>query len=440
VTRTRRLPTHHVAAVVIGNALEFYDFLSFGFFAVNLARVMFPAGAPGVSLLLTVMTGSLGFLARPIGAVIFGVLGDRIGRKPMMLATFLMMGTGALGLALTPTYGQIGIWAPTLVVVFRLIQGLAAGGDVGPTTAYLVESAPAARRGLYASLQYGAMRIGVTVSGLVGLSIASVMSPSALDSLGWRLAFGIGAAIVPFAFVMRRRLDETLHQPELDASLPSTLNVGLYVTALVGVFGALTLIGINDFLYTFSVSWLAVPSRTAYWLTVVNGAEQLVCVVLGGWLADRYGRRGVALTPAVIGAVIVLPLFSWMASDAHFGRLVVATLLLTPLTMIAAAASYVTLVEVTPKRWRSGLIGVGYGLIVALSFGFAPPILTAYVQRSGDLRAPGYGYLLGYILAACAALLMPETRPPTLDGRRHTEPSKSEAEATAASSVRSATR
>ncbi|OZA35360.1 MAG: MFS transporter, partial [Novosphingobium sp. 17-62-9] len=139
----QHLPTpKQFVAVISGNALEFYDFLSFSFFAVNVSRVMFPAGAPGSALLLTLMTAGAGFGARPLGAVLFGLLGDRIGRRPTMLATFALMGVSALGLALTPSYAAIGVWAPVLVVVFRLLQGLAAGGDVGPTTAFLAESSP----------------------------------------------------------------------------------------------------------------------------------------------------------------------------------------------------------------------------------------------------------------------------------------------------------
>jgi len=187
--------TSKIVAVVIGNSLEFYDFLSFTFFSVNLARVMFPAGLPGTALLLTLMTGSLGFFARPVGAVLFGLLGDRIGRRPSMLATFMLMGVGALGLALTPSYASIGLAAPILVVVFRIVQGVAVGGDVGPTTAYLAECAPTARRGLFTSLQLAAMRIGAMAGGLVGLGLASTMSPAALDAYGWRIAFGIGAAV-----------------------------------------------------------------------------------------------------------------------------------------------------------------------------------------------------------------------------------------------------
>ena len=167
----RHLPTRkQFAAVISGNALEFYDFLSFSFFAVNVSRVMFPAGAPGSALLLTLMTAGAGFGARPLGAILFGLLGDKVGRRPTMLATFALMGVSAIGLALTPSYSVIGIWAPVLVVIFRLLQGLAAGGDVGPTTAFLAESSPPERRGMLVALQLVAMRIGVLGSGLVWLA------------------------------------------------------------------------------------------------------------------------------------------------------------------------------------------------------------------------------------------------------------------------------
>lgn len=230
----RHLPTwRQFVAVISGNALEFYDFLSFSFFAVNVSRVMFPAGAPGSALLLTLMTAGAGFGARPLGAILFGLMADRIGRRPTMLATFALMGVSALGMAITPDYAAIGVLAPVLVVMWRLLQGLAAGGDVGPTTAFLAESAPPARRGLLIALQLVAMRIGVLASGLVGLVLASLLTPAQLDAFGWRIAFAIGAGIVPLAFVLRRRLDETLHLPETGPNVVVRLDLRAYVAALV---------------------------------------------------------------------------------------------------------------------------------------------------------------------------------------------------------------
>lgn len=403
--------TSRIIAVVTGNALEFYDFLAFTFFAVNIARVMFPAGRPGTALLLTLMTGSLGFFARPVGAVLFGVLGDRIGRRPTMLATFTLMGVGALGLAVTPSYAVIGLAAPILVVAFRVVQGMAAGGDVGPTTAYLAECAPLARRGLFASLQLAAMRLGALASGLVGLGLASAMSPGALDAIGWRIAFGLGAAIVPFAFMLRRRLEETLHLPEADPRAPVRIEPLVYGAALLGMFGGLTMSSMSDFMFTFATTWLAVPAPVAYRLTVAICAVQVGSVLFGGWMCDRVGRRWLKLYPSLAGALLAVPLFAWGVAGGGMGRLSAAVLALTALSALTMSPAYVALVECSPKRMRSGLVGIGYGLVIAAAFGLAPPLVAGYVRTSHDLDGPAYVWLVGFALMLLSALTTRETHP-----------------------------
>ena len=159
----------HVAAVVIGNGLEFYDFLTYAFFAVQIGHTFFPVKDPTSSLLLSLATFGAGFFTRPLGGFIIGSMGDRLGRRPAMLLSVSLMGLAITGLALTPSYAAIGVAAPVLVILFRLMQGLALGGEVGPTTAYLIEAAPVHRRGFYASLQYATQDCAVLVSGLIGL-------------------------------------------------------------------------------------------------------------------------------------------------------------------------------------------------------------------------------------------------------------------------------
>ena len=397
--------------MVSGNLLEFYDFLSFSFFAVSLARVMFPKDAPGVGLLLTLMTGSLGFFARPVGAAIFGVLGDRIGRKPGMLITFSLMGLGALGMALTPSYAGIGIAAPVLVVSFRLIQGLAAGGDVGPTSAYLAEAGPVASKGALVSLQYAAMRGGALLSGVAGYIIASSLPPDQLDQFGWRIAFGLGAAIVPFAFLLRSRLDETLHLSEDHVGAVKRLDPRVYGLATLGVFGGLTPVGLCDFFYTFAVTWLKIPQRDAYWITIWVCAVQLACSVVGGYLADRYGRRIVKLVPWTIAVVAAIPLLGWGFTGGVLWKVITAGCLLCALIQIGAVATLISFVESTPKTSRSGLIGIGYGLAVASAFGLGPPLVAQLVTRTHDLKYLAYGFAASLAFALIMAALAPESRP-----------------------------
>lgn len=400
-----------IIAIISGNALEFYDFLAFSFFAINIGRVMFPAGAPGASLLLAMVTGAFGFLMRPVGAILFGILGDRLGRRPTMLATFLLMGAGALGLALTPSYAQIGIAAPVLVVVFRLLQGLAAGGDVGPTTAYLVECTRPERRGLFSSLQLSAMRMGALLSGLVGLSLAEWLPPAALDSFGWRIAFAIGGLIVPFAFLLRRRLEETLHLPEPDPHAPAKLQPRLYAAALIGMLGNLVGSSTADFLYPFAVTYMKVAPRDAYLMVMLLGMLAASLLALGGALSDRLGRRPIRITVGTIGAVGAVPLFGWLSEAPSFERLLCIALTLGVALAACGAASYAALLDLTPKTSRSRLVGIGYGVAVAVAFGATPPVATWWLNATGDFRIPGVFYSIGFALMVLSGVLLPETAP-----------------------------
>lgn len=411
----RHLPTRkQFAAVISGNALEFYDFLSFSFFAVNVSRVMFPVGAPGSALLLTLMTAGAGFGARPLGAILFGLLGDKVGRRPTMLATFALMGVSAIGLALTPSYSVIGIWAPVLVVIFRLLQGLAAGGDVGPTTAFLAESSPPERRGMLVALQLVAMRIGVLGSGLVGLVLASVLTPAQLDAYGWRIAFAIGAGIVPLAFILRRRLDETLHLPETGPNVVTELDVAAYAAALLGVFGFLLAGATGDFLFVYAVTFLKIPVTNGYVLQMAAAGTQIVGLLFGGWLGDRVGRQKVNFATAVLAAAVSLPLFRWGIAGGTLGQLALAAALLLLMATVSAAVAYAAFVEITPKRHRAGLVGIGYGAVVALTFGLTPVLLTRYIGQSGDLAAPGYAFVLAAAALIASSLLLGLRAPRTL--------------------------
>jgi len=198
------LPLRQVASVGVGNALEFYDFLTFSFFAIQIGHCFFPAARTSHGLLFTLATFGAGFVTRPLGGFVIGRFADRSGRKPAMMLSFALMGAAITGLALTPSYTTIGAAAPALLLVFRLLQGFALGGEVGPSTAFLIEAAPPRRRGLYVGLQYGTQDIAVLAAGLVGYVLSSWLSAAALDAWGWRIAFLLGAAVVPVGLIIRR--------------------------------------------------------------------------------------------------------------------------------------------------------------------------------------------------------------------------------------------
>src|SRR5690348_4528985 len=184
---SRGLPARHIAAVAAGNALSFYDSLTYSFFAIQIGRAFFPSKDSTASLLLSLATFGAGFLTRPLGGLIIGRMGDRVGRKPAMILSFTLMGIALLGISLTPSYATIGVAAPICAVLFRMLQGFALGGEIGPTTVYLIEAAAPERRGFYNGLGAATQDGSVVAAGVVGVILSSLLSPTALDAYGWRI-------------------------------------------------------------------------------------------------------------------------------------------------------------------------------------------------------------------------------------------------------------
>src|ERR1700759_1387329 len=208
-------------AATIGNMLEFYDFITYSFFAIQIGHTFFPTGSEYGSLMLSLATFGAGFVTRPIGGIVLGIYSDRIGRRPALLLSFALMGAAILTITFTPSYNTIGIAAPIIVIAARMVQGFALGGEVGPTTAYLVEIAPPLRRALVVSWQPTSQEIAATTGALVGVILSKIMTPEMLDSFGWRIAFLIGAACLPFGLWMRARLPETIPQGDSAAAVES---------------------------------------------------------------------------------------------------------------------------------------------------------------------------------------------------------------------------
>src|SRR5690242_15819590 len=174
-----------VAATVLGNGLEFYDFTTYAFFAVTIGRVFFPARDPFISLLLSVAAFGVGFVSRPLGGIVIGAYADRAGRKPAMMLSIALMAAGMVLLAATPSYAVIGVAAPVVVVIARLVQGFALGGEVGPSTAYLLEAAPGGKRGRYAVWQIASQGAAMALAGIFGVMLSLTLDDSAIEAWGW---------------------------------------------------------------------------------------------------------------------------------------------------------------------------------------------------------------------------------------------------------------
>jgi MHS family citrate/tricarballylate:H+ symporter-like MFS transporter len=410
---TQRLPARQVIAVVTGNALEFYDFVTYAFFAAQIGRTFFPSDTPGTSLLASLATFGAGFLTRPLGALIIGRYADRSGRKPAMLLSFWLMGIAVVGLPLVPAYASIGVAAPLLVIAFRLLQGFALGGEVGPNTAFLTEVAPAHRRGFYVSMQATSADFAILIAGLVGVALANFLDSAQLDAWGWRVALLPGVIIVPFGLYLRRSLVETLHRaPEPHAA--AAISMSYPRIALVSVTLLATGTTNNyllSYMTTYANSTLGMPERVAFGATVAIGAAGLVCDPLGGWLSDRFGRRRLILLPWLFCGVMVFPGF-WMIEHYRTGpALWTACALLAGVSTIAATTSLVSITESLPRHVRAGGFGLIYASSIAL-FGGSTQFIAAWLTRlTGNPLVPAWYMLAMLLLGLFAVALLRETAP-----------------------------
>ncbi|MBU6299148.1 MAG: MFS transporter [Alphaproteobacteria bacterium] len=419
----RSIPAHHVLAVVLGNGLEFYDFLCYAIFAVYIGKAYFPPGDASISLLLSLATFGIGFVTRPIGGIVLGSLGDRIGRKPAMLISFALMGAGMLGVALTPGYAAIGIAAPILLVFFRLIQGFALGGEVGPTTAYLIEAAPPERRGFYGSMQYASQDTAVLIASGVGVLMAGTLSHAMLENWGWRFAFLAGVVIVPFGILIRRSLPETLHAAD-DAALAPDATLGKLTLAArirpylrVLICGLLLLAAttianyVLDYMATYSLVDLHLPAGIAFGVTMVTSLVEVIFEPISGLLSDRFGRKPVMMFPTLLMLLSILPAF-WLIS--HYPSQLVLYSLMGFLALLLALGSppiIIALTESLPARIRSGAVATVYAFAISVFGGSTQFVITWLIRITGDPLAPAWYWTAACLVGVAVMFLLPESAP-----------------------------
>jgi MFS family permease len=427
------IPAAHVAAVSIGNALEFYDFLTFSLFAVYIAGAFFPGANATDKLLASLATFWAGFLTRPIGAMVLGPLGDRIGRKPAMLISFVLIGVGMLGLALTPTYATIGLWAPALAVFFRLVQGFALGGNVGPTTAYMLEAAPPQRRGFYGAFQYTSQGAAVLGSALMGWGLARLLSPHDLAAWGWRVAFLAGVAIVPFGLFLRNRLPETLHAVAGAAQAPDapsavrphtpvrpyarviTCGFVLLVSGTIGTY-------VTIYITTYALDTLHMAADVAFGASIVSASCLVLFSMVGGWLSDKVGRRPMMLWPTLLAILISWPIFWGIVHYPGWVTLFCGIALIQALASMAGAPVIVALTEGLPAPIRSGGVAIVYAFAISIFGGATQFVLAKAIHATGDAMAPGWFLTIAFAISLPAILSIRESAPGKILGPVGLEP------------------
>lgn len=411
------MPKRQVLAVVVGNGLEFYDFVTYAFFAVQIGRTFFPSTSAAASLLASLATFGVGFLTRPLGALVIGRFGDRAGRKPAMLLSLVLIGVGVVGLPLIPSYASIGIVAPLLAIAFRLLQGFALGGEVGPSTAFLMEAAPRMRRGFYVSLQATSADAAVCIAGLVGVGLAGALDGPALEAWGWRVALLLGAVIIPVAFVIRRTLDETLLHASAGppSQEPARSYTRVIVLGLVLLGTATTTNYLLQYMTTYASFTLGMPARVALGATAIIGFSGVICDPLGGWLSDRFGRKPIMIVPWLFLAVAVFPSF-WLLERLRSGAaLYGACAVLGSISTLSSATIIVAITESLPQRQRSTGIALTYALAISVFGGSTQFVVAWLIQVTGNPLAPAWYMFCGVIIGLVTLSQLPETAPVKTD-------------------------
>jgi len=399
------VPLKRMVAIGLGNALEFYDFMISSFFAVQIGHAFFPAELGSRGLLYTLATFGVGFFMRPLGGIVIGRYGDRRGRKPAMMWSFGLMGVSILGMALTPSYARIGIAAPILLLCFRLLQGFAVGGEVGPITAYAAEAAPRGHRARYVSILQTGQGLAVLSAGLMGYSLAQLLSPADLDVYGWRVALLLGVLIVPIGLRIRSRLPETLEtavaQAAHEPGVQSPWRV--FFVGLMAV-GAGTIAGYGlTYLATYAQDTLKLGAQLAFVTTIAQGLGYLSSAYAGGSLGDRLGHRRVLMIAFGLLLVLILPAFvlinRWPTAATLF--LVTAALSVIHITAIVCMSAF--LVESLAPTVRSGTFAMTYATGVALLGGTTQVVLKLLIDTTGSAFAPPW-YIIGALAAGMLAL------------------------------------
>jgi len=323
------------------------------------------------------------------------------------------MGVAILGLALTPGYAQIGVWAPVLLVFFRLLQGFALGGEVGPSTAFLIEAAPPHRRGLYVGLQMATQDLAVLVAGIVGFLLTILMTPAVLDTWGWRVAFLLGAAIVPFGLMLRNSLPETFVTSETDkaATRKSAEVVRLFVLGVL-MLGASTIAyyGI-EYINTYAQDTLHLSVKLAFGATILLGVVMVITDILCGLMTDRVGRKPIMILASVAVVLVIIPAFAILNRFPNPTVIFAVTAILGILSALISGPALISVTESLPMAVRSGVLGTLYAIAMSAFGGTTQFVVKGLIELTGNPLAPAF-YITGAMVIGVAAMLLTrETAP-----------------------------
>ena len=401
--RTRR---RVVAAGIAGNVMEWYDFAVYGYFARTIGNLYFPSDDPKASLLAAFGVFAAGFLMRPLGAVLFGYIGDRVGRGPSLLLSVVVMAVPTFAIGVLPTYSEIGVSASVLMLVFRLLQGLAVGGEYTGSAVFLAETAHPDRRGFAAAwAPFGAVG-GILLGSAAGTAVLNALPLEQVIAWGWRVPFLLGVVVGGVGFILRRRMPHD--QPAAKGGFPLFRALTQHPREMLEVAGLSLINGIVFYIvFVYIIAWLKqaanIGAAVALEINSINMALMLGVIMLFAWLSDRIGRRPI-LTAAAIGLVVFAwPLMALMQTGAiplvFLGQLGFALLV-----GAYSAVIPITMCEIFPRHVRCSAVSTAYNLTLGIAGGTAPAVATWLIDRTGNVLVPALYIMLASAFSAFAAL------------------------------------
>ncbi len=407
-----------VFAATSGNVIEWYDFTVYSFLASIFATQFFPSDNHVVSLLSAFAVLAAGYLARPVGSVIFGFVGDKIGRKPAMMWSITIMGIGSLLISVLPTYAQIGVWAPVSLVLIRVIQGISVAGEYATSGVLLVEQAEPKSRGFVGGWIAFAMMLGCVAGSGVPALLGTFLTETQLESWGWRIPFFIGSLAALYSLVLRKHISETDFASEEAEVVGSPIIAAIrdhwkLMLQMVVLLIPAAIIYFTIFVYAASYLTDELRFSTAQSLNITTLNLILIAFITisVGWLSDRVGRRPLFLFGAIGTLVLGWPLW-WLMHQESIYLVFLGQLGFSAFNAIGWGLSITVLVEMAPPRLRCSTVAMGYNLSMAIFGGTTPLVATYIVNRTGDDFTPVY-----YIMTATLVSLFVIIRIPKLTGQ-----------------------
>ena len=393
-----------ITATILGNGFEWFDFMVYGFFAITIGQLFFPTGNELTSLMLSVATFGVGFVVRPFGGILIGMYSDRVGRKAALSLTILLMAAGTALIGLAPTYDQIGIGAPVLIIIARLLQGFSAGGEMGSATAFLTEHAPEDQKGYYASWIQSSIGFAVVLGALAGTVLTLWLTPAEVKAWGWRVPFLLGILIGPIGFYIRSGVDETpaflankdkVKKPFTEVLLNYPRET--FTTFSMVILWTVCIYVLLFYMPTYAVKTLKMPQSMSFIAGVVGG---LIITILspfvGAW-SDRIGRRKLLAFSSGGILLIAYPMFALVVSAPTQFNLILFQAVFGVLIAGYTGPILAAFSEIFPTKILSTGLSVAYNVAVMTFGGFASLILTWLIATTGSAMAPAI-----YVIAAAA--------------------------------------